>query len=565
MDKAVNGATKPKCMYPKQKYLDIAHVNIPSRLECYHATTMQLVLTPGPCPWVNSFSSVVWRFNINAKYYANHERITTKDVKQYMDLVHLLMRSNAGNDVLSYCASQRGILSAAYKGGTHSGQAGTIQAYTSYLNEKIHVYGEVQRDLVRTGVQGRDGFLRNLPVSKGLLHYVSALQKQIGALLDCKFYVDELSNEVTIGAFALLVQDLLRLFQAMNEGVINILQNFFEMTKDQARLGLQIYKTFAEQTTKAVEYFSVAKRMERVIHTDIPQLKHAPLSLVRTLEEYVNSPDFEEGQASVSKSKTLVSSKSAVKSPSTTKTTTTSTPAKSTTSTSAQAAKDDDDIWTPKKTTDESKRLSTKKDMIDFFSSIDNEETAIVQSPNDFQAQMLAGNDFQQFQLQLQQQQQLFQMQQQQLQAQQNMMLQAQPTGFATDMLTAQQTGFNTNPFSQQFQQQPQPTGMMNNGNDFLGLMGANSMGMNNMNAIAPQSTGNPFRMGSTTPGSAASLMTTPSLPMMTGPTHFNSMPSLASQPTGAVGTNPFMPSSNPLNPFSPNYGKLPAQPTGVM
>jgi len=36
--------------------------------------------------------------------------------------------------------------------------------------------------------------------------------------------MDELSNEVTIGAFALLVQDLLRLFQAMNEGVINILR-----------------------------------------------------------------------------------------------------------------------------------------------------------------------------------------------------------------------------------------------------------------------------------------------------------------------------------------------------
>lgn len=35
-------------------------------------------------------------------------------------VVHLLTRSDAGNDVLSYCASQRGILSAAYKGGANS-------------------------------------------------------------------------------------------------------------------------------------------------------------------------------------------------------------------------------------------------------------------------------------------------------------------------------------------------------------------------------------------------------------------------------------------------------------
>lgn len=51
------------------------------------------------------------------------------------------------------------------------------------------------------------------------------------------------------------------------------------MTKDQARLGLQIYKTFAEQTTKSMEYFSVAKRMESVIHITIPQLKHVSLCL----------------------------------------------------------------------------------------------------------------------------------------------------------------------------------------------------------------------------------------------------------------------------------------------
>ena len=52
------------------------------------------------------------------------------------------------------------------------------------------------------------------------------------------------------------------------------IEHYFEMTKDQARLGLQIYKTFAEQTTKSMEYFSVAKRMESVIHITIPQLKH---------------------------------------------------------------------------------------------------------------------------------------------------------------------------------------------------------------------------------------------------------------------------------------------------
>ncbi|KAF9127511.1 hypothetical protein BGW39_005812 [Mortierella sp. 14UC] len=474
-------------------------------------------------------------------------------------VVHLLTRSDAGNDVLSFCASQRGILSAAYKGGANSGHSGTIRTYAAYLIEKIHVYGELKRDPVRTGVQGRDGYLKSLSLSKGLLHHVAALQKQIAALLSCKFYVDELSNEVTIGAFALLVQDLLRLFQAMNEGVINILQHYFEMSKEQARLGLQIYKTFAEQTTKSMDYFSVAKRMEGVIHITIPQLKHAPLSLVRTLEDYLNSPDFEEGQqAAATKQKETATSKSASK-PAATKL---SSPSNNNSNGNAKSGKDDNDTWAPKKTTtDESKRLSTKKDMIDFFSSIDNEETTIQQNPNNFQAQLMAGNDeFQQFQLQLQmQQQQFLQMQQQQQQ-----MLQNQFTGMVgnnsnnnmfqttADMVMPQQTGFsNTNPFA-----------MGGAGSQTNLYQNNNSNGM-----IMPQNTGNPFRMGPTAQ-QQQQVPPVPAMPMMTGMQHYNSMSATAtssnisSQPTGS--TNPFAPSTNPLNPFSPNFGKVPTQPTGM-
>ncbi|KAF9902909.1 hypothetical protein EC991_004381 [Linnemannia zychae] len=529
MEKAVIGATKPKCMYPKQKYLDTLLFGAGTSMHNIMLIMNALQPRLSSNTWTTSFKALL--------------------------VIHLLTRSDAGNDVLSFCASQRGILSAAYKGGANSGHSGTIRTYAAYLIEKIHVYGELKRDPVRTGVQGRDGYLKSLSLSKGLLHHVAALQKQIAALLSCKFYVDELSNEVTIGAFALLVQDLLRLFQAMNEGVINILQHYFEMSKDQARLGLQIYKTFAEQTTKSMEYFSVAKRMEGVIHITIPQLKHAPLSLVRTLEDYLNSPDFEEGQQAAAKQKESSTAKPASK-PAANKSSSSNNNNNSSNG-DAKSGKDDNDTWAPKKTTDESKRLSTKKDMIDFFSSIDNEETTIQQNPNNFQAQLMAGNDeFQQFQLQLQmQQQQFLQMQQQQ----QQQMLQNQFTGMVgnnsnnmfqtTDMVMPQQTGFsNTNPFA-----------MAGSGSQANLYQNNNN---NNANMIMPQNTGNPFRVGQ----QQQQVPPVPAMPMMTGMQHYNSMPAavsnISSQPTGS--TNPFAPSTNPLNPFSPNFGKVPTQPTGM-
>ncbi|KAF9363400.1 hypothetical protein BGX34_004219 [Mortierella sp. NVP85] len=517
MEKAVLGATKPKCMYPKYKYLDTLLFGATTSMHNIMLIMNALQPRLSNQTWTISFKSLL--------------------------IVHLLSRSDAGNDVLSFCASQRGILTAAYKGGANSGYSASIRSYATYLVEKVHVYGELQRDPVRSGISGRDGYLRTLSVSKGLMHHVACLQKQIGALLNCKFYVDELSNEITIGAFALLVQDLLRLFEVMNEGVINILQHFFDMTKEQARQGLKIYKTFAEQTSKTVEYFSVARRMENVIHINIPQLKHAPLSLVRTLEEYVNNPDFADDAKQSSSSKDTSSSQS-----------TKSSSAKSSSGAGNGKTTQNDDPWVPKATS------SNKKDLIDFFASIDNEETTIQQNPNTFQAQMLSGgNDFQAFQLQLQQQQffHLQQMQQMQQIQQQNVMLQNQFTGmmgsqsFQPTLLTAQATGISINPFTLNGQQSSlyqSNIGSM----DLLGVGG--------MNSIAPQSTGNPFRTGLSGIGSLSS----PSLPLMTGPTHFNTMPNISAQATGAP--NPFTPSStNPLNPFSPNFGKVSTQPTGMM
>jgi hypothetical protein len=308
----------------------------------------------------------------------------------------------------------------------------------------------------------------------------------------------------------------------------------------------------------------------------------------------LNSPDFEEGQQAATKQKEVAAS--AVKPTSKPAAAKSSTPSNTNgNSNSAKSGKDgtsqtlsfkpsvvqshlffrhpqshsishlgffrsiflDNDTWANKKTTDESKRMSTKKDMIDFFSSIDNEETTIQQNPNNFQAQLMTGGDaFQQFQLQLQMQQQQFLQMQQQQQIQQQQMLQSQFTGmpsnnnmFQTDMVMPQQTGFsNTNPFAMGGGGSQSNLYQNNNNNSGAGM-------------IMPQNTGNPFRMG---PNAQQQMPPpVPAMPMMTGMQNFNSMPtSVSSQPTGS--TNPFAPSANPLNPFSPNFGKVPTQPTGM-
>ena len=99
-----------------------------------------------------------------------------------------------------------------------------------------------------------------------------------------------MEDDVTMTALRMLVKDLLLLFQAVNEGVINVLgqlfpalldsrsntmaENYFEMSHVDASTSLKIYKRFCVQTEKVVAYLGVAKKMQNIINVSIPNLKH---------------------------------------------------------------------------------------------------------------------------------------------------------------------------------------------------------------------------------------------------------------------------------------------------
>jgi hypothetical protein len=83
-----------------------------------------------------------------------------------------------------------------------------------------------------------------MTVEKGLLRETKVVQKLMDALIECRvssnnypidgsvswssysymqFYLDDLEDPLTTAALQMLVKDLLLLFQAVNEGVINVL------------------------------------------------------------------------------------------------------------------------------------------------------------------------------------------------------------------------------------------------------------------------------------------------------------------------------------------------------
>ena len=76
---------------------------------------------------------------------------------------------------------------------------------------------------------------------------------------DDNYYLQDLNNGVINACFMLLFRDLIRLFACYNDGIINLLEKYFEMGKKQTRDALDLYKKFLIRMDRVAEFLKVAE------------------------------------------------------------------------------------------------------------------------------------------------------------------------------------------------------------------------------------------------------------------------------------------------------------------
>jgi len=162
-----------------------------------------------------------------------------------------------------------------------------IRRYAKYINEKAVSYRTVAFDFCKVKRGKDDGTLRTMP-TETLLKTLPVLQTQLDALLDFDCTANELTNGVINSAFMLLFRDLIRLFACYNDGIINLLEKYFEMNKKQARDALDCYKKFLIRMDRVSEFLKVAEAVG-MDKSEIPDLKQAPSSLLDALEAHLAS------------------------------------------------------------------------------------------------------------------------------------------------------------------------------------------------------------------------------------------------------------------------------------
>lgn len=173
-----------------------------------------------------------------------------------------------------------------------------VRRYAKYLNHKASSYRAFGVDLARHHNKGSSGgggssgassssssLLRQMAGDK-ILKTLPILQTLVDSLLEFDAHPRDLSNGVITAAFMLLYRDLIRLFAAFNDGIINLLEKFFSFkSKREAREALELYKKFLVRMDRVAEFLKTAEAVG-IDKGDIPDLTRAPSSLLEALEAH---------------------------------------------------------------------------------------------------------------------------------------------------------------------------------------------------------------------------------------------------------------------------------------
>ncbi|MCO5578216.1 hypothetical protein L7F22_032054 [Adiantum nelumboides] len=157
-----------------------------------------------------------------------------------------------------------------------------VHTYALYLEERLECFRLLKYDL------DSDRILRIKELDTvDLLEQLPALQELLYRLMGCQPEGAAYTNYIIQYALNLVLKESIRIYQAINDGMINLVDKFFEMQRFDAIKALEIYKRGGQQTERLSEFYDACKGLEFSRSMKLPPLEQPPQSFLTSMEQYV--------------------------------------------------------------------------------------------------------------------------------------------------------------------------------------------------------------------------------------------------------------------------------------
>lgn len=161
-----------------------------------------------------------------------------------------------------------------------------VRAYSRYLDESLDVFSSIKWH-VDLETSGKKSKLSSDPAEE-LLEEMPAMQRMQRSLINCIPRAQAERDHIVLTSLSLVVRESFKLYKALSEGVINLLDLFFTFDYVKAVKGLSIYRETVSSSEALSGFYASLKAADAIDGgLELPQLELPSSDLLESMETYV--------------------------------------------------------------------------------------------------------------------------------------------------------------------------------------------------------------------------------------------------------------------------------------
>uniref|UniRef100_A0A1D1Y0T7 Putative clathrin assembly protein At5g35200 n=1 Tax=Anthurium amnicola TaxID=1678845 RepID=A0A1D1Y0T7_9ARAE len=156
-----------------------------------------------------------------------------------------------------------------------------VRTYALYLEEQLECFRILKYDVETE--QSRTKELDTVD----LFEHLPALQQLLFRLLACQPEGAAMYNNVIQYALSFVASESVKIYAAIDDGILNLVNKFFDMQRHDAIRALEIYRKAGHQAERLSEFYEICKGLNLGLSDKFTKIKQPPETFVTAMEEYV--------------------------------------------------------------------------------------------------------------------------------------------------------------------------------------------------------------------------------------------------------------------------------------